>query len=197
MGADKALLPLFGKPLIAHSLGILQQAGLPASIAGARSPLSAFAPVIEEAKPDQGPLGGICAALAFTSAHRAVFLPVDLPLLPAALVTYLLLHARTTGQAVTLPSVGGFAQTFPVVLARAALPLLQAELGAGRRGCFSAFQTAASSLAQPLSVLDVDLLVQSGQLVHPHRLPPARWFLNVNSPADLRRAHAHDTTPIA
>jgi len=197
MGADKALLPLSGKPLIAHALGILQQAGLPASIAGARSPLSAFAPVIEEAEPDQGPLGGICAALASTTARWAVFLPVDLPLLPAALVTYLLLHARTTGQAVTLASVGGFAQTFPVVLARAVLPLLQAELGAGRRGCFSAFQAAASSLAHPLSVLDVELLVQSGQLVHPHRLTPALWFLNVNSPADLRRAHAHHPTPIA
>jgi molybdopterin-guanine dinucleotide biosynthesis protein A len=197
MGADKALLPLSGKPLIAHALAILHQAGLPASIAGARSPLSAFAPVIPDSNPDQGPLGGICAALASTSARWAVFLPVDLPLLPAALVTYLLHSARATGQAVTLASVNGFAQTFPVVLDHALLPLLQAELEAGRCGCYSAFQAAASRLAQPLSVLDVDPLVQSGQVAHPEVLPPARWFLNVNSPADLLGAEVHRPTPIA
>jgi molybdopterin-guanine dinucleotide biosynthesis protein A len=197
MGADKALLPLSGKPLIAHALAILRQAGLPASIAGAHSPLSAFAPVVPDSNPDQGPLGGICAALASSSAYWAVFLPVDQPLLPAALVTYLLRHARTTGQAVTLASLNGFAHTFPVVLARAVLPLLQAELAAGRRGCFSAFQAAAASLHYPITVLPVELLVQSGQVAHPEVLPPARWFLNVNAPADLLEAQKRHPAPIA
>jgi molybdopterin-guanine dinucleotide biosynthesis protein A len=197
MGADKALLLLSGKPLIAHALGIFHQAGLPASIAGARSPLSAFAPVIPDSNPDQGPLGGICAALASTSARWAVFLPVDLPLLPASLVTCLLCHARTTGCAVTLASIGGFAQTFPAVLDRVLLPLLQAELAVGRRGLFSSFQAAANSLAQPVTVLDVELLVQSGQVAHPEALPPARWFLNVNAPADLLGAEKLHPAPIA
>jgi molybdopterin-guanine dinucleotide biosynthesis protein A len=197
MGADKALIQLAGKPLIAHALGILHQAGLSASIAGARSPLSAFAPVIPDSSPGQGPLGGICAALASTSAHWAVFLPVDLPLLPVSLVTCLLSHARTTGCAVTLASFGGFAQTFPAVLDRALLPFLQAELASGRRGCFSAFQAAAASLAQPVTVLPVELLVQSGQVAHPEVLPPARWFLNVNSPADLLGAEKRRPAPIA
>jgi molybdopterin-guanine dinucleotide biosynthesis protein A len=197
MGADKALLSLSGKPLIAHALGILHQAGLPASIAGARSPLSGFAPVIPDSNPGQGPLGGICAALASTSARWAVFLPVDLPLLLAALVTCLLSHARTTGCAVTLASIGGFAQTFPAVLDRAILPFLQAELAAGRRGCFSAFQAAAASLAQPVTTLDVELPIQSGQVVHPDALPPARWFLNINAPADLLGAEKRRPAPIA
>jgi molybdopterin-guanine dinucleotide biosynthesis protein A len=197
MGADKALLPLSGKPLIAHALGILQQAGLPASIAGASSPLAAFAPVIPEPHPGLGPLGGICAALASTSARWAVFLPVDLPLLPASLVTFLLNHARSTGRAVTLPSVSGFAQTFPVVLDRAVLPFLQVELETGRAGCYAAFQAAAASLAQPVTVLASEPLAQSGHVAHPASLPPALWFLNVNSPADLRRAEKHDPAPIA
>jgi len=191
MGADKALLPLCGMPLIAHALGILHQAGLSASIAGARSPLSAFAPVIPDSSPGQGPLGGICAALASTSARWAVFLPVDLPLLPASLVAYLLRHARTTGRAVTLPSINGFAQTFPAVIDRVALPTLQTELDSGHGGCFSAFQAAAARLAQPISNLPVELLVQAGQVSHPCCLPPTCWFLNLNTPADLRRAQAH------
>lgn len=188
MGADKALELLAGQPLVVYALSILREAGLRTSIAGASSPLAAFAPVVEDSQPGRGPLGGVCAALASTSACRAVFLPVDLPLLPASLVVFLLRYARTTGAHVTLCSVNGFAQTFPAVICRAALPALQDELEAGRGGCFSAFQAAAARLGQPVSVLPVELLVQCGQVAHPAGLPSARWILNVNSLEDLRRA---------
>jgi molybdopterin-guanine dinucleotide biosynthesis protein A len=190
MGADKALELFAGQPLVAHAVSVLRQAGLTASIAGARSLLAAFAPVVEDSQPGMGPLGGICAALASTSACLSVFLPVDLPLLPASLLVFLLHHARTTGSAVTLCSVNGFAQSFPAVLRREILPLLQSELEAGRGGCYSAFQAAAASLGQPVSVLPVELLIQSGHVAHPGDLIAARWFLNVNTPEDLRRAEA-------
>lgn len=188
MGADKALELFAGKPLVAHAVSVLCEAGLSASIAGARSPLAAFAPVVEDSQPGMGPLGGICAALASTSACLSVFLPVDLPLQPASLIVFMLHHARTTGAAVTLCSVNGFAETFPAVLSRELLPLVQGELEAGRGGCYSAFQAAAGRLGQAVSVLPVELLVQSGHVAHPGGLPAARWFLNVNSPEDLRRA---------
>jgi molybdopterin-guanine dinucleotide biosynthesis protein A len=191
MGADKALELLAGQPLVAHAVSVLLEAGLAASIAGARSPLAHFAPVVEDSQPGLGPLGGICAALASTSACRAVFLPVDLPLLPASLIAFLLHHARITGAVATLCSVNGFAQTFPAVVRRAALPALQGELEAGRGGCFSAFQAAAARLGQPLTVLAAESLVQSGQVAHPDGLPAARWFLNVNAPGDLLRAGFH------
>jgi molybdopterin-guanine dinucleotide biosynthesis protein A len=190
MGEDKALVLFRGQPLVAHALGILRQAGLTASVAGSRSPLAAFAPVVEDSNADLGPLGGICAALASTSARWAVFLPVDLPLMPASLVVFLLDHARITRRAVTLCSVSGYAQTFPAVVDRAALPVLETELAGGRRGCFSAFEASAASLGQPVTIRAVELLVQAGQLAHPDGLPAARWFLNTNAPADLRRAEA-------
>jgi molybdenum cofactor guanylyltransferase len=191
MGEDKALVHLAGQPLVAHALGILRGAGLTASLAGARSPLAAFAPVIEEPQPGLGPLGGICVALASTSSRLAVFLPVDLPLLPVSLISFLVRHARITGAAVTIPSVNGFAQTFPAVLDSAVLPMLESELAAGRRGAFSAFQTAATSLGRPLTILSVESLVQCGQVAHPDSLPAVRWFLNVNAPADLLCAEAY------
>ncbi len=190
MGADKALIRLAGQPLIAYALGILHQAGLEASIAGARSSLSAFAPVIQDAHPDRGPLAGICSALVSTSARHAVFLPIDLPLLPASLVSFLLHHARVAGGAVTVPSVNGYAQTFPAVVDRVALPALEASLKGGERGCFSAFKAAAAQSRQPLSVLPVELLVQSGQVALPDGLPAVFWFKNVNTPEDLGRAEA-------
>jgi len=195
MGEEKALVLLDGRPLVAHALGVLREAGLPVSVAGARSPLAAFAPVVEDAKPGQGPLAGVCAALASTSARLAVFLPVDLPLLPVVLLDCLLDHARITGRAVTVPSVNGFAQTFPAVVDRAALPALLKELEAGHRGCLSGFRTAAASLNEAVTVLPVEMAVQSGRIAHPQGLVAAYWFLNVNGPADLQRAAALHQAP--
>jgi molybdenum cofactor guanylyltransferase len=197
MGRDKALVPFGSQSLIANALSILRQAGVRASIAGARTDLRDFAPVVEDATPDLGPLSGVCAALASMSARYAVFLSVDLPLIPASLIRFLLHHAQITGRAVTVPSINGFAQTFPVVLDRAALPALDAELAAGRRGCFAAFRAAAAALNQPVSTVPVELLVQCGHADHPTALPPVRWFLNINTPADLERASRQTPPGIA
>jgi molybdopterin-guanine dinucleotide biosynthesis protein A len=205
MGADKALIPLAGRPLVARSVDILHQAGLTACIAGARSPLGEFAPVVEDREADQGPLGGVCSALRAmeegmfakkmprkgpSGMRWAVFLSVDLPLLPASLLACLLDRARITGVAATLASVNGYPQTFPAVVDRLALPALEAELKAGRGGCFAAFQVAAAKLGRPMAVCAVELLLQCGQIAHQGGLPAARWFLNVNAAGDLRRAEA-------
>ncbi len=188
MGRDKALLPFAGKPLIAHVLDLLAEAGLPAAIVGSRPDLRAYAPVLDDTQTGLGPLSGICTALASTTARFAVFLAVDQPLFPASLLTYLLHHARTTASPATVASVNGSAQTFPAVLDRGILPLLQKELAAGRSGCLAAFQSAAAALVQPLSVVPVEYLAQSGHVAHPEGLPAARWLLNLNTPADLDRA---------
>ncbi len=190
MGADKAVVQLAGRPLVAHALDILREASLSASIAGARSPLAEYAPLVEDSTPGLGPLSGICAALASCTNRHAVFLPVDLPLIPASLVAFLLHHAQVTGAAVTMAAVNGFAQTFPAVVDRRALPPLESALKGGHRGCFAAFEDAANQLAFPLSILAVELLVQSGQVAHPNGLPAAFWFHNVNTPEELERAEA-------
>lgn len=194
MGRDKALLEFAGRPLIAHAVAILSEAGLDATIAGAASSAHAslvtFAPIVADAAPGLGPLSGICSALATTSARHAVFLPIDLPLLPPSLLTYLLRHAQTTESIVTLPSVSGFAQTFPAVVDRVAFSVLQQELHSGRSGCFSAFCTACATLGRPLSNIPVEFLVQSGHISVMHSRPPIHWFLNLNSPDDLSRAEA-------
>jgi molybdopterin-guanine dinucleotide biosynthesis protein A len=159
--------------------------------------LEQFAPVIADATPGRGPLGGICAALAACEAARAVFLPVDLPLLPVSLFTLMVRRAETTGAAVTVLSVSGFAQTFPAVVDRAALPGLEEALKRGSGGCFAGFEVAAARLGQRVAVVAVEYLAQTGQVSHPGGLPPAMWFLNVNSPAELRRAEALSSRAVA
>ncbi|HEV2135304.1 MAG TPA: molybdenum cofactor guanylyltransferase [Terracidiphilus sp.] len=197
MGRDKALVEFAGEPLLARALRILQEAGLVARIAGARTELEQFARVINDAGPGRGPLAGICAALAACETQLAVFIPVDLPLLPASLVTVMVRRAEITDAAVTVPSVSGFAQTFPAVLDRTALPALEDALKQGSGGCFAAFEAAAAALGERVAVLPVEYLTQAGQVAHPHGLPPAIWFLNVNTPAELRRAEALSSRAVA
>lgn len=188
MGTDKGLVEFRGQPLIAHMLRILRDAGLPASIAGARANLSGLAPVVDDLDSDRGPLEGICSALAAASASWAVFVPIDLPFLPAQLIRSLLDRAELTGNAITLPSLNGFAQTFPCILNRAILPGLRRELEAGRNGCFASFRRVASGSGKSVGVVPVEQLAQTGRVKHPDALPAARWFFNLNSPADLERA---------
>jgi molybdenum cofactor guanylyltransferase len=191
MGTDKALVKFAGGgPLIEHALGLLREAGLEARIAGARAELSVFAPVIPDANPGRGPLGGICAGLASCAEERAVFLPVDLPLLPHSLITFLILRAQISEDAVVVTSVTGFAQTFPLVVGRAALPGLEEALGRSGGGCFAALESAAAGLGQRIAAVPAEYLAQTGQAAHPDGLPPGFWFLNVNRAADLRRAEA-------
>ena len=190
MGHDKALLEFAGEPLILRALKTLREAGLQPAIAGARSSLSRFASVIEDAANAQGkgPLSGVCAALCATTAEYAVFLPVDLPFIPPSLIRYLLFHARVTESLISIFSVSGVPQTFPAVIDRRALHFLEGQLRSEERGCLSSFRLAAKSLERHFSLLQIEMLVQAGQVAHPASMPPAFWYLNLNSPQDFRQA---------
>jgi len=190
MGADKATVAFVGRPLIAHAIRILRDADLPVLIAGNRPDLQNFAQTVDDLGSSRGPLGGICGALEFTSVTTTVFVPVDLPLLPSGLIRLMRKIAHVADRAIVVPSVNGYVQTFPAVLDRAMLPILKAELESGRGGCYSAFEVAARALGQQVHVVRTELLAQTGQLQHPDGLPVARWFFNINSSADLHRAHA-------
>ena len=181
MGQDKALIPLAGRPLIQHAVSILRDAGLEPVIAGVRSDFSLIAPTLidDPLRSGLGPLSGICTALASSTDAYAVFLPVDLPLLPPGLIPLLLKHAAITQSAVTLVSVAAFVQTFPVVIDRSALAQLQVRLLSDNRNCLQAFREASTALSKPFSVLPVESLLQPG---HASRILPLKF------PLFLRRA---------
>ena len=192
MGRDKALIPLAGRPMVKHAVELLTSAGLSATIAGARPDLAQFAPVIPDSDKDRGPLHGICRCLEQAQPELAVFLSVDMPLVPAGLILSLLEHAQDTGNAVTLASLGGVPHTFPVVLRRDCLPVLSHELEQGSAGCMRAFRAAAAAAGQADWALAVEDLPP-----HPSRIPPATWFLNVNTPEELAEAERWFPGPIA
>jgi molybdopterin-guanine dinucleotide biosynthesis protein A len=106
-GADKAFVPLAGRPLVAHVLDRLepQVERLVISANGDPSRFASFGcAVIPDAMP-QGPLSGILAALTHAARHGATHLvssPVDTPFLPGDLVPRLLLAAEASPEGLAI-----------------------------------------------------------------------------------------------
>jgi molybdopterin-guanine dinucleotide biosynthesis protein A len=197
MGADKALLPFAGVPLVQIALDTLAEAGIPAKIAGARLDLRAFAEQIPDILPESGPLGGVHAALTASAAEWNLFLPVDMPLMPASLLACLLERAHLTNSAVTAVTLNGRLEPFPVVLRRTALPAIANRLAAGKRGCGEAWLTIPETLHSSLDAVPVEHLRQCGQCRHPDGLPPVLWFRSANTPQDLATLAGYRKRPIA
>jgi molybdopterin-guanine dinucleotide biosynthesis protein A len=190
MGGDKALALFAGRPLIAIALGIFAGAGISGKIAGSRSQLGAYAEEIPDTWTEIGPLGGVHAALSNTEADWNVFLPVDLPLMPASFVALLLQRARLTKAPVTAAKLNGRLEPFPVVLHRGVLPLLQERLTRGQTSGYRAWQSMPVELGSTLDAVSAENLLQCGQCSHPLGLPPAFWFQSANTPEDLARLNS-------
>jgi molybdopterin-guanine dinucleotide biosynthesis protein A len=170
-GADKALLSLAGKPLVAHVRDrlmpqvdrvLISANGDPTRLAGLGCA------VIADARP-QGPLSGVLAALTHAAALGAthvVSTPVDTPFLPADLVARL--AAAAGGGLAVAASPGGLhpaSALWPVTLAGALAGYL--DRGEARVGGFTQAQAA----------VRVEFADDAP-------------FLNLNTPEDLARAEA-------
>jgi molybdopterin-guanine dinucleotide biosynthesis protein A len=197
MGRDKALVELQGRPLLEIALATLRAAGLPARIAGRRTPFAGPNPVIPnqlpepipDLIPESGPLGGIHAALSASTARWNLFLPVDMPLMPPSLLRCLLDRAELTAAPVTVVLLNGRLEPLPVVLDRAILPHLAALLARGQRACRTAWQSIPESFGAALNAPAVETLRALGHCGDSRGLPPVHWFQSANTPADLAFLH--------
>ncbi len=173
-GADKALMPLAGRPLIAHVLDRFspQVDGVVISANGDPARFRAYGcQVLADAVP-QGPLSGILAALVRAGALGATHVasvPVDTPFLPDDLVARLVLAAEGAAEDVSFAQAGGrdhpATALWPVALAPRVAAFL-AEGGAKLR------QFARDHGARPAD------------------FPDPRAFQNLNTPEDLAQAEA-------
>lgn len=173
-GADKALVPLAGRPLIAHVLDRLEPQVERVLISANGDP-ARFAGLACDVLPDAeslGPLSGVLAALLQAKrlgATHVVSTPVDTPFLPGDLVPQLLLAAEASPEGLALATApdGDHPATalWPVGLA----PALAAVLAAGEARV-TRFTDAHQAARAPF--------------------PDARAFLNLNRPEDLAAAEA-------
>ncbi len=155
-GADKAMLTLGGKPLIAHALDALepQCAALAINANGDPRRFARFAlPCLaDEPQNFAGPLAGVLAGLQYGRRQRpevadVLTLPVDTPFAPPDLVARLQAARRAAGKPIAVAASGGrrhfVVALWPVALAGALRAHLaqggrQVELFAERHGAASA-----------------------------------------------------------
>jgi molybdopterin-guanine dinucleotide biosynthesis protein A len=178
-GADKALLPLGGRPLLAHAIERLrpQCFALALSANGDAGRFAGFElPVIADERPDfSGPLAGLLAGLEFSARHwpgiaDVVTLPADTPFAPRDLVARLSEARREAGAEIAVARSGGrehhLAALWPTALAEALRRVLFDE-GLRRAGAFAA-RYAVAHADWPIEPFDP--------------------FLNVNAPEELSQA---------
>jgi molybdopterin-guanine dinucleotide biosynthesis protein A len=183
MGQDKSLLRLAGRPLIERALDKLRALPLAATprIAGAHADLSRYAKVVPDLNPGCGPLSGIEAALAVTTQPLNLFLAVDLPLLPAQFLNWMLWRAETTGASMTMPRINGLPQPLCAVYHRNLLQPIRASLLAGNYKV-----KAAIPASESIDVFDVETVASANQELRGwSALPLFRWFHNCNTPEDM------------
>ncbi|MGI8770449.1 MAG: molybdenum cofactor guanylyltransferase [Acidobacteriaceae bacterium] len=192
MGRDKASLEVAGRPLVQHMLAKLRSLGLPVRVAGARVDLTEFAEVTADVYPGCGPLAGIEAALRASDAPRNLCVAVDLPLLPAPWLGYLMERAELTGAAATIPYAGGRPQPLCAVYRRELLPFLSAALAAGDYKVMRVIEAAALALNGEWAIdrFDCERIWPALRGDEP-LAPVGEAFLNCNTPQDLELVAFH------
>jgi molybdopterin-guanine dinucleotide biosynthesis protein A len=175
-GEPKALLELGGRRIIERVLDAVAPVVDDVLIVTNTPALYAFlgVPMIPDAYPDHGSLGGIFSGLAAASGEAAFTVACDMPFLHPPVARLVLGRA---GQAdVVVPRVGEQRETMHALYAKACLPHIEARLKAGRLKIVELFED--------VSVVEIPE-VEVARL-----RAPAVVFMNVNTPEDLVRARA-------
>jgi phospholipid/cholesterol/gamma-HCH transport system ATP-binding protein len=131
MGADKAFVPLEGRPLLVRAIELARAVTSDVRIVGSAEKFASFGPVVEDIFRDSGPLGGIHAALSDSSSELNLILAVDLPFVSPAFLRYLVARARDSAAAVTVVRAGGGWQPLCAVYRRKFADPAEAALRAG------------------------------------------------------------------
>jgi molybdenum cofactor guanylyltransferase len=99
MGTDKAFAEFKGCTLLARALDLARGISPNVRIAGSIEKFAPFAVVVEDVFHDCGPLGGIHATLRDSPTELNLLLAVDMPLVSAAFLQFLLEQARQSPEA--------------------------------------------------------------------------------------------------
>jgi molybdenum cofactor guanylyltransferase len=131
MGFDKALLTFRHQTLLARAL----QAGATVAgkvvIVGPRARYATYGEVVEDVYLECGPLGGIHAALRTTKTDLNLVLSVDMPLMTAEFLRWLLGQARNASELIIIPDALGGPQPLCAVYRRSLHGLAEQALKDG------------------------------------------------------------------
>jgi molybdopterin-guanine dinucleotide biosynthesis protein A len=174
MGTDKAFLELGGKPLIARAVELAHEVAADVKIVGDPEKFGGYGPVVADIYRDRGPLGGIHAALKDTDSEWNLILAVDLPLLTASFLEYLLKRAQSAEAMVTVPSISGYFQPLCAVYRKQFADVAERALAEGRNKIDLLFRDVS------VDVVSEDEMVTNGFT--------ASMFRNLNTPEEWQEA---------
>lgn len=174
MGADKAFLEFGGRMLLERALALLGRVCPRVAIVGDTARFSTYGSVIEDVHSGCGPLAGIHAALAHSSAEWNLMLAVDMPFVSEDLLSYLLSTAEARGAVVTVPGTGRGLQPLCAVYRREFADAADLALRAGKYKIDALFG------GLSIRVIEEVELEKAGF--------SERNFFNINTPEDQRRA---------
>jgi molybdopterin-guanine dinucleotide biosynthesis protein A len=214
MGQDKALLQLAGKPLVLHAVTKLRKVCADVHILSSRRELEMFAPLVRDLHEGSGPMGGLEAALDHSRHRWNLFLPVDMPFLPAAFLDDWLrtvLAREQRGTRVGMFTVEGVPQPLFCVLHEEVAPFVREAMQHGRYKVFPELESAARELAARQKVPVTDTLFNlswetsadsfigkergegelSRTLAEAQLQAKELWFENLNTAEEFARAEEH------
>jgi molybdopterin-guanine dinucleotide biosynthesis protein A len=175
-GRPKALLELGGRRIIERVLDAVAPVVDDVLVVTNTPALYGFlgVPMVADAWPEHGSLGGIFTGLAAAGGDAAFTVACDMPFLHPEVAR---LVVRRAGEGdVVIPRVGAQLETMHAVYAKACLPAIEARLRAGRLKIVGFFE-------------DVRVVEIGEAEVARHRAPEV-VFMNVNTPEELERARA-------
>ncbi|HTK91100.1 MAG TPA: molybdenum cofactor guanylyltransferase [Verrucomicrobiae bacterium] len=177
MGGDpKALMELGGRPIVARVLDVVRQVTERVLLVTNTPDLYAFLglPMVPDVFPEGGSLGGIYSGLRAAPGDAAFTVACDMPFLSAPVAR--LVVARAGEADVVAPRIGAQWETLHACYGKACLGPMERRLREGQlriTGFFDEVRVLAITEAEVVAVGD-----------------PARVFMNVNTPDELRRARA-------
>ena len=132
MGRDKALLPFGGVPLVVHVARVVAGATGSATLVGPRERYGELGwPLVEDEVSGEGPLGGLIAALAASTAERSLVVACDMPWLQVESLQALI-QCDSDADVVVARGERGI-EPLCAVYRRRCLPVLRGALNEGER----------------------------------------------------------------
>jgi molybdopterin-guanine dinucleotide biosynthesis protein A len=173
-GQPKALLELGGRRIVERVLDAVAPVMDDVLIVTNTPELYRFLglPMVADAYPDHGSLGGIFTGLAAAGGDAAFTVACDMPFVHRDVVR--LLVARASEGDVVIPRVGDQLETLHAVYGKACLPHIEARLRAGQ--------------LRIVGFLDQVRVVEISEAEVARHRAPAVAFMNVNTPEELARA---------
>jgi molybdopterin-guanine dinucleotide biosynthesis protein A len=193
MGRDKALLEVGGRPMMQIAVEKLRGFCADVSIAGNREDLSNFAPVVREERVDYGPAAGIEAGLKASRQEWAMFIPVDVPLVPMEFLRLWAKEALRVRMSVSFLGILGKQPAF-CLLQRERQATFSRLLDKGERRLEPLLNSTAEADEYASWMYDERDLYGYPDYRGPDQDTLARWFLNVNTPEELMIAEQWITT---